>query len=74
MTSHGVITRRRADSEWADQPLRGRLPARESWRRFRAAAAAPDSGSDAGSDAAEGPLPPPVALPDANSIQSGESS
>lgn len=119
VTSHGVITRRRADSEWATQPLRsrsqvqlctvqrvrfrllcqhyskqnrsnssawpqlplklcgivafsllGRLPARESWRRYRAAAAAPGSGSEAGSDG-EDPLPPPVPLPDADSLQSG---
>lgn len=117
VTSHGVITRRRADSEWATQPLRsrspfqcvqckasesgscvihcsrmskssawpqllsglrclvalvllGRLPARESWRRYRAAAAAPGSGSEAGSDG-EDPLPPPMPLPDADSLQSG---
>lgn len=30
-TSHGPVTRRRLDDEWASKPLRSRLPARESW-------------------------------------------
>jgi hypothetical protein len=30
-TSHGPVTRRRLESLWRTQPMRSRLPARESW-------------------------------------------